>query len=772
MGLLLAASVGAPFPIDRQHWQWARPGLILSLVGFLASLGYLLGGMTILAWLALGFIFILTLWLERILTFGQNRLTQWGLRMLLALGIGTLVVVWIQIESRFSDEEFFAAVEILLLSGFWLFLLILWRAFWLTPVAPPRAGLRLIIHQRWLSLALVLSGGLGLGGTAYLYQHSFYPAQVPPYQEISATQPFLCGNSASDAETAETFDGRTVFQGLLERVEANPLKSTPEFGMLALATSDPRWAQSFHKSILNEAEQKRFTGPANSVKYGQYQAALRAYYYPRMQRAFPSLFTLAEDQKLHEWFAAINHRALTVEWVDGMYALALGKWPEGPYENQENGAGLLALLQVEGLASPDLAALNESYLKRNPRGWLARFRNTDDALAYQLAWINNAFFQSLYTRNISAENRRHSFEWLLLQALPDGAPLGYNYPNPVSLAGSAYLGAQLLNDPHSLWLAGKALAYLQSSNGYLFAQPGVEKPLELMGQAPTQSSCLLYGNSGMPDQNGPLAPDKIVFRDGWSNSDRYLLVNLRFTGWHRYKATNTLTLFYRGRPLIEEEQTGQPFKWLPVGRSLFRDKRIPRENLNGLVVERTGMSAVLYTLIGMGGFWEQDPPYYARVEQFEPGRQFDLSRIVLSNWHGWTQTRTIYFYHAEGPIIVVDEAQGPGDRQAAITWQVTGQESGQANRFQLPGAYPAEMVLLSGEASQIRSEKQTEDASSSKMSLMVYPTGKQDHLQLVTIFFTGTWVGAEAHFTSHLDGTTLEIIHGTEPLSIPLWNLK
>jgi len=32
----------------------------------------------------------------------------------------------------------------------------------------------------------------------------------------------------------------------------------------------------------------------------------------------------------------------------------LFKWPKGPYENQENGAGLLAMLEAEGLANPAL----------------------------------------------------------------------------------------------------------------------------------------------------------------------------------------------------------------------------------------------------------------------------------------------------------------------------------------------------------------------------------------------------------------------------------
>lgn len=81
-------------------------------------------------------------------------------------------------------------------------------------------------------------------------------------------------------------------------------------------------------------------------------------------------------------------------------------------------------------------------------------------------------------------------------------------------------------------------------DGYLFAQPAVEEPASLGGRSSTKGSCLLYSDLGLPNQKGPLAPDKIVFRDGWSPDVAYLLVNLRFTGWHRYKATGTVTLVY------------------------------------------------------------------------------------------------------------------------------------------------------------------------------------------------------------------------------------
>ena len=112
-------------------------------------------------------------------------------------------------------------------------------------------------------------------------------------------------------------------------------------------------------------------------------------------------------------------------------------------------------------------------------------------------------------------------------------------------------------------------------------------------------------------------------------------MNLRFTGWHRYKASNTISLVYQGGPLVVEQTVGQPFAWLPEGRSLFRDKRIPRENLNGLLIKRSGMSAVLYQMTGIGGPWAQDPPHYAEVLAFRTGDELDWSHVQLADWRRW-----------------------------------------------------------------------------------------------------------------------------------------
>jgi hypothetical protein len=176
-----------------------------------------------------------------------------------------------------------------------------------------------------------------------------------------------------------------------------------------------------------------------------------------------------------------------------------------------------------------------------------------------------------------------------------------------------------------------------------------------------------------------------------------MLLNLRFTGWHRYKATNTITLLYKERPLVVDRLEEKLFRWLPKGRSLFRDKRIPRENLNGLLVSKTGMAAMLYRLTGFGSPWAQDPPHYAEVEFFETGGSLDISRVTIENWRGWWHVRTIYFYHG-GPIVVMDEARGPSRSRAALVWHLVGEGHREENSLRLRRGHSPVWVELPEEA--------------------------------------------------------------------------
>ena len=669
-----------------------------------------------------------------------------------------------QLIKQFSDEEFFVGVELVSSAG-WCFLFWLLSG-WMLRYRQIPGRLSLPFAPVWI----ILPTGLAFLALSYLiytgYQGSFAPKDAPIYAGISSQNPFLCGPVQSTADS-QTYQGGKVFDDLVTQIASNPNKRTFELGMLAYLSEDPRWADEFHQAILQDARSQLYTGPANSVKYGQYLAAQTFYDYLKVVKKYSGLFSEGEQKEISDWFAAANRRATTVEWVDWMYALALGEWPKGPYMNQENGAGFLALLESQGASTSNQSQQNRAFLDTHAYGWLKRFRNTDNSISYQVNWINNAFFESLYFNNSSQsadvlQRRDLAFQWLLLQAAPDGSPVGYN-PEPLSLAGTAYLGAQLTGRADLLWLAGRSLEYAKETGESLWAQPGITGPLNLNGTSPNVGSCLIYGDSGMPNQVGPLAPDKIIFRSGWDPADSYMALNLRFTGWHRYKASNSVISIYSGEPLVVEQTNGAIPAWLPVGRSAFRDKRIPRENLNGLVIEKSGIAEFVYLLTGVGGRWAQDIPYYAQVDKFTPGEKMDQSVTTLTGWDGWTQTRSITFVH-HGPILISDTAFGKNGDEAGITWHVitpaTPAPETSSNRIRIGQSGKSEMVLLysSGEVIQ-----QAEQFSEGKGISIRYQSDTPSEVQLVTVILNEAWSGAKVQqsgansVTITKDGQTLTL---------------
>ncbi|MEM2001944.1 MAG: hypothetical protein QXT77_04785, partial [Candidatus Methanomethylicaceae archaeon] len=184
---------------------------------------------------------------------------------------------------------------------------------------------------------------------------------------------------------------------------------------------------------------------------------------------------------------------------------------------------------------------------------------------------------------------------------------------------------------------------------------------------------------------------------------------------------------------------GKPFSWLPVGRSLFRDKRVPRENLNGLVVEKTGMAAALYGLTGIGGSWAQDPPYYAEVVAFETGPEKDWAHIRLADWRGWQHSRWIYFYHNGGPIVIVDEARGPAGAKAGLIWHLVGGEEVAAGHFRLRGGDATVEIALLPLFSD-GAEVQERNAGSLYLDVVHWCVSE---LYEVAALVHGKWTGAE-----------------------------
>ena len=145
-----------------------------------------------------------------------------------------------------------------------------------------------------------------------------------------------------------------------------------------------------------------------------------------------------------------------------------------------------------------------------------------------------------------------------------------------------------------------------------------------------------------------------------------------------------MSLLYQDGPLLREIQEGNDFAWLPEGRSVIRDKRIQRENLNGLQIKNTGIDRVVTLITGVGSHYAQNPPHFAEVIAFETNEERDIAHTRLSDWEGWTHNRWIDFRHNNEPVLVVDRAFGPTSGQAQIVWHPVNVVPGGNLRY-LPG---------------------------------------------------------------------------------------
>jgi hypothetical protein len=599
-------------------------------------------------------------------------LTIWAVA---ALNAGMGLAILNAFLSRFAEEEFFIAISGIFVAFFWL---ILAQGYNLA-AATPEPALQKFGRPQLLVPSLVgVAIFIGLLVVPQLlagYQRSFFPLEAPTYPGITEETPFICGQTVNVAQRLPAAEIKEDFISLLQ---SKPDEDTLTLGSLALHTGDRAYAVEFRDHLLQEAAQNLYTSPANSIKWGQYEAALRAHQLQFVSAAFPTLFTEEDWRILTDWFAAVNRRAMTVEWVDWLYAAAYGKRPEGPYENQEIGAGLLAALETDGLSADELATRNREYLDSTPLGWDAIFRNTDDSYSYQGTWWANALLINRYRQmfgedsDTAQRNIDLSLLWAVLQSLPDGESLAYNNEGEFSMAAAYLFGATLSPSPELSWIAGKALQKLVEAGKFVSGQLPIERLDLADGQQPDIGSCLIFAHTGVPTTRGVLGPDKVVLRGGWADDSIYALLNLRFTGWHRYKATNTMPLIYQDGPLLAERWSAERLWWLPAGRAAFRDKRVPREYLNGLLLPRVGLPEVLWRLTEMGGPWLQDPPHFAGVDSFSTGHGLDMSKTTIDNWHGWRHERAVYLLH-DGLVLVVDHATSDrASRPASIIWHVHG----------------------------------------------------------------------------------------------------
>jgi len=584
-----------------------------------------------------------------------------------------LIVIFsiINLESHFAEEEFLTLAQGMIVSCVWLGLSVVYSV--ILKIQNPKGIETLENKSYYIILSFIVIAFLTII-VAIRYQKSFTQRHDSNKFSLSYNKPFICEYNSDNSEYDEKVDSFIVFNRIVNLILDNKNKSVPEYGMLALSTGDVHWANSFRAALLSEARDSLYTSSYGSVKFHQYFAALRVYYYLKVNERFVDLFNEDDKKIITDWFNKINTRAQTVDWVDWLYAIPMGSWPQGPYHNQEVGAGLLALLEKSNLVNPALSKANHAYLRDNLAGWSGGFRVTDDTLIYQREWITNALFQDMYKPSSSFQNKALSFEWLKLQSLPNGDVISYNLPREYrfSLAPLFYLGAQLTSDETLIWLADRSARLAAQQGIPVFAQPGAERSpsTRLKARAPQSGSCLLFGDAGLPGQRVALMPDKIVLRDGWAEDDVVALVNLRFAGWHRYKATGAVVgIFHRNLLVADRLDSAQQWAILPAGRSLVRDKRIPREAVNGLTISDRGMTRLVKAFTGLGSLWSQDPPQYAEVYHLDFGTERDSVKLRMP-WDGTIWEREISLDHRRRELTVIDRVDSPWKRPFLLNWHI------------------------------------------------------------------------------------------------------
>lgn len=238
-----------------------------------------------------------------------------------------------------------------------------------------------------------------------------------------------------------------------------------------------------------------------------------------------------------------------------------------------------------------------------------------------------------------------------------------------------YFGANTLEDPELLWLAAQSVEFSKRNRLPVFAHPGAEqKPKPLLAAKPRFGSCIVYSQVGLSSKSDVMAADKAILRTDWISDSLYTLINLRFNGWHQYKATGSIIALYVGnQPKVQEFIPDANLSLLPKGRAEVRDKRIWRESLNGIAVEGAGLSKWLFKWSGIGSVWSQNPPRLAEIRNFMTSENLDQLEIIVSGWNGWEWRRLVAVHRRPKKIVVEDTVEGPSSKRALLSWNLWNQ---------------------------------------------------------------------------------------------------
>lgn len=487
---------------------------------------------------------------------------------------------------------------------------------------------------------------------------------------------FECSSLDSTSNISDNYYSKDKIIYFLEN-QTN--KSIDIFAILYLLTDDEKWSSKFKNLLIEDARSDLFVG-AGSFRIWQYETMMRAYYYNLLSEANPDLFNDSENELILNWFNKINEQGFKITWDDYIYSFIFKKTPDGLYANQEIGSGMVSVLSgVLENKYPGISKKDKEYISKHGVGWKGNFRNPDDGIVYhQHLWIKNAYMISKFggqENYLYSNNSRNSFEWILLQWPSNGISPAYNVPANYTPLDIMVLGSDLFHDGRYLWLANIMLENeMENPNRFLDSFIGLEYWNDKLSPVvPEAGSCYISGTTGIATKPGPIKPDKIVLREGWNEDSLYALLNLRFSGWHSYKATNDFISIMYGEPFVVEKLELKNHSWIPKGKADHRDKKIDRTELNGFQIEKTGLQKVIYQITGLGNEWAQDPPRFAEVLAFNSTPIADYSITKISDWHGWDNTRTSVLVKGNDSFIVVfDQNKGESEGKVAVNWHLKG----------------------------------------------------------------------------------------------------
>lgn len=518
-----------------------------------------------------------------------------------------------------------------------------------------------------------------------------------------------------------------------------------------LTSGDIENAQKLKEIIIEEALSGKFTGPSNSMKITQAWAAERGVVYLDVIEKYPRLFDSKERALIEKWFEELTKRALTIEWSDFYYMIAFRKPITAPYRNQENGVAALCIYsEIIKNSNPHLARKARKYVRDNAILWRSNFRNTDDSTSYQALWIYNAWNvgRLMFPKTLRNTYSKQSFEWLLKQWPPNGGPLGYNPDASTILPDIFLLGAKLHSSPELKWVADKSLNFIEKHDIKLSGcRPGLQFRQErIESKTPSFESSYVEAPGDLVQFPSENKPDKIVFRSGWKEESLYGLLNLRYDGFHGYKATNSIVTFHYGVPFIVEDLVKIRRKWLPAGRAQVRDDNIERYRLNGFYIEEPLFNRLFNKVDVFRTRWLQTLPRHTKRNQFYSSKIFDYSRTDIVDWLGWNNQR-ICLLVGDAYFAVFDFNKGHSRKQHSIIWHIRGEYNDAMTTLEQDN-YKLQTVFLFDDNSSINIMSSKETYKPQSLSYQpdydILISSNQDHSEVISIFAPANYDSVQA----------------------------